>query len=107
MSNKEESKKDILFYNYQDNSILSLQKYLNYSKQKRIKFRGGSQNILYHKGEESRNKDNEKGLNLSGLDPSTSLYNNNNFQKIETRNEEKKNLRSSSVCYSSNNNHDN
>ena len=106
LSNKNENKKDILFNN-KDNSILSLQKYLNYSKQKRIKFRGGSQNILYHKGEESRNKDNEKGLNLSGLDPSSSLYNNNIFQKIETRNEEKKNLRSSSVCYSSNNNHDN
>ena len=106
LSNKEESKKDILFYNYQDNSILSLQKYLNYSKQKRIKFGGGSKNTFYQKGEESHKKENEKGLNLSGLEPSTSLYN-NNFKKIETKNEQKKNLRSSSVCYSSNNNHDN
>ena len=105
IGNKEEYKKDNAFYN-RENSILSLEKYLNYSKQNRIKFGGGTKNSFCQKGEESHNNVNEKGLNLSGLEPSTSLYN-NNFKKVVRRNEEANNLRSSSVCYSSNNNHEN
>ena len=103
LSLKEGNKKETP-YN-KDNSILSLQNYLNYSKQKRIKFGGGSKNTFYRKEEESHNKENinEGGSNLSGLDPSISLFN-NNYKKIGTRNDEKKNPRSSSVCYSSNNN---
>ena len=105
LSAKEGNKKETI-YN-KDNSILSLQKYLNYSKQKRIKFGGGNKNTFYIKDDESNNKENknEKGSNLSGLDPSISSFN-NNFKKIGTRNDEKKNLRSSSVCYSSNNHQD-
>ena len=103
-SNKEYNKLDILFHG-RENSILSLQKYLNYSKQKRIKYEGENKNTFYQKGEESRNKINKKELNLSGLEPSISL--NNNFKKVVKRNEETKKMRSSSVCYSSNNNHEN
>ena len=105
LGNKEDYPKDIIFNN-KENSILSFQKYLNYSKQKRIKFGGGIKNIFSQKGEESRNNVIEKRLNLSGLELSTLLYN-NNFKKVGKRNEELKNVRSSSVCYSSNNNHDN
>ena len=106
LSFKEGNKKESSLI--KDNSILSLQKYLNYSKQKRIKFGGGNKNSFYKKEEESHIKENgnEKGSNLSGLDPSTSLFN-NNFKKIGTKNDEKANPRSSSVCYSSNNRNDN
>ena len=104
ISNKNISKKDIV--TNKDNSVLSLQKYLNYSKQKRIKFGGGNKNTFSKKIEQIHNKENNNVSNVSGLEPSTSLYN-NNFKKIGTRNEEKKNIRSSSVCYSSNNNHEN
>ena len=153
VSNKEEAKKDIFQYNNnRDNSILSLQQYLNYSKQRtnlgnkekdkeknksktlgkenhKDKNVNNSKNQLYLKAEESRNNLKEKRLNLSGLDPSSTylfnynnnnfsnnnynynnIYNNiiinNNFKKVETRNAEKKKMRSSSVCYSSNNNHE-
>ena len=99
--NKKQSPKN------KDNSILSLQKYLNYSKQKRI-IGGGNKNTFYKKEEESHNKENiiEKGSNLSGLEPSISLLH-NNYKKVGVRNDEKKTLRSSSVCYSSNNNKSN
>ena len=105
ISNKEEHKKEMV-NNNKDNSNLSLQNYLNYSKQKRMKFRGGNKDIIYKKEEERNVKENanEKLSNLSGLEPSSILYN-SNFKKIGTKNEEKK-ARSSSVCYSSNNNHD-
>ena len=101
--NKDEGKKPKL----NENSFLSLNNYLNYSKQKRIKYDGGGRNSFYKKEEEynSNNKDNGNGnrTNLSGQDPSTSLYNNNNnFKKLKTRTEEKKG-RSSSACYSYNN----
>ena len=107
ISNKEKeiNRKDISNNNNKDNSVLSLQKYLNYSRQKRIKF-GGNKNTFSKRIEQSHNKENDNITNLSGLEPSTSLYN-NNFKKIGTRNEEKKNIRSSSVCYSSNNNYEN
>ena len=103
-SNKEENKKEQ--NSNKDNPNQSLQNYLNYSKQKRMKFRGGNKNILFQKEEESNIKENanEKLSNLSGLEPSSLLYN-SNFKKIGTKNDEKKG-RSSSVCYSSNNNHD-
>ena len=106
LSIKEGNKKETA--NNKDNSILSLQKYLNYSKQKRVKFGGGNKNTFFKKEEESHNKENqnEKLINLSGLDPSTSLLN-NNFRKIGTNLDEKKAMRSSSVCYSSNNKCDN
>ena len=100
------NKKDIDFYN-RENSKFSLQKYLNYSKQNRIKFGGRTKNSFYQKGEESSNNVNEKGLNLSGLEPSTSLNNNNNFKQVIKRNEEVNKMRSSSVCFSSNNNNEN
>ena len=85
----------------EENSNLSLQKLLNYSKQKRIKFSGLSKNFLKQKESrgESIHREKEKLSNLSDLDPSII----NNFKKIGAKFE--KNLRSSSVCYSSNNDH--
>ena len=90
-----------------ENSNLSLQKFLNCSNQKRIKFSGLNKNILRqnkNKDYNSINKEKEKIANLSDLDPSIV----NNFKKIGTKLEEKnEKLRSSSVCYSSNNAHHN
>ena len=89
-----------------ENTNLSLQKFLNCSNQKRIKFGGLNKNILRqnHKDYYSNNKEKGKISNLSDLEPSIV----NNFKKIGTKLEEKnKNLRSSSVCYSSNNAHHN
>ena len=87
-----------------ENNNLSLQKFLNCSNQKRIKFGGLNKNILRQNNKEHHNINKEKGKfsNLSDLDPSII----NNFKKIGKKLEEKnKNLRSSSVCYSSNNEH--
>ena len=92
----------------EENPNLSLQKFLNFSKQKRIKFAGLNKNIMRQKEKEKNKEDdnthNEKGKvsNLSDLDPSII----NNFKKIEEKfGERNKKLRSSSVCYSSNNDH--
>ena len=92
-----------------DNHNLSLQKFLNYSKKKRIKFGGLNKNFLKQEekekeGEQSQREKGKKFSNLSDLDPSII----NNFKKINAGFEEKtKKLRSSSVCYSSNNDHNN
>ena len=90
--------------NKEENPNLSLQKFLNCSKQKRIRFGGLNKNILRQKNKEqdSTNKEQGKLANLSDLDPSII----NNFKKIGTKLEEKNlKIRSSSVCYSSNNAH--
>ena len=89
-----------------ENPNLSLQKFLNYSKQKRIKFAGLNKNILRQKQkeieDESTNREKGKISNLSDLDPSII----NNFKKIgDNFGERNKKVRSSSVCYSSNNDH--
>ena len=84
-------------------SNLSLQQFLNCSNQKRIKFGGLNKNILRknNKKKDIINKEKGKLSNLSDLDPSLI----NNFKKVEMKLEEKnKKLRSSSVCYSYNNN---
>ena len=90
----------------EDNPNLSLQRFLNYSKQKRIKFSGLNKNMMRQKEkereEESVNRDKGKVSNLSDLDPSII----NNFRKIGSKFDERnKKIRSSSVCYSSNNDH--
>ena len=94
----------------EDNPNLSLQKFLNYSKQKRIKFAGLNKNMIRQKQkdkdkdkeEESTHREKGKLANLSDLDPSII----NNFKKIGNNfGERNKKLRSSSVCYSSNNEH--
>jgi len=90
----------------EDNHNLSLQKFLNYSKQKRLKFAGLNKNIMRQKPKENEDESTqrEKGKlsNLSDLDPSII----NNFKKIGANFEERnKKVRSSSVCYSSNNDH--
>ena len=95
--------------NLKDNSTLSLQKYLNYSRQKRIKFDGINKSTFYQKGEEIPNKEkgNEKESNLSELENSNLLYN-NNFKKVLTKYDKKiRNSRSSSVYNSTNNNKNN
>jgi len=92
--------------NLKDNSTLSLQKYLNYSRQKRIKFDGINKSTFYQKGEDTHNKEkeNENESNLSGLENSNSLFN-NNFKKVLTKYDQKmKNSRSSSAYNSTNNN---
>ena len=82
---------------------------MNYSKKKRIKFGGLNKNFLKQEekekdGEQSQREKGKKFSNLSDLDPSII----NNFKKINAGFEEKtKKLRSSSVCYSSNNDHNN
>ena len=84
-------------------SNLSLQQFLNCSNQKRIKFGGLNKNIMRqnNKKKDIINKEKGKLSNLSDLDPSLI----NNFKKVEMKLEEKnKKLRSSSVCYSYNNN---
>jgi hypothetical protein len=90
----------------EDNHNLSLQKFLNYSKQKRLKFAGLNKNIMRQKPKENEDESTqrEKGKlsNLSDLDPSII----NNFKKIGANFEERnKKVRSSSVCYSSKNDH--
>ena len=74
-----------------ENTNLSLQKFLNCSNQKRIKFSGLNKNILIqnnNKDYHSNNKKKEKMSNLSDLDPSI-LY---NFKKIGTILEEKNDI---------------
>ena len=97
--NKENNDKDIK-QNFQkkkknkdENSSLSLQTFLNYTKRNRIKFTGLSKNIYSSK--------EGKLSNLSDLEPSII----NNFKKLDSKfNEKNQKMRSSSVCYSSNNN---
>ena len=87
----------------EENHNLSLQRFLNFSKQKRIKFSGLNKNPLRQrekeKLDESSHRERGKLANLSDLDPSII----NNFKKIGDLGERNKKLRSSSVCYSSNN----
>ena len=90
----------------EDHQNLSLQKFLSYSKQKRLKFAGLNKNIMRQKQkeneEESTQREKGKLSNLSDLDPSII----NNFKKIGANfGERNKKVRSSSVCYSSNNDH--
>jgi hypothetical protein len=93
--------------NFKDNSTLSLEKYLNYSRQKRIKFDGINKSTFYQKGEDTHNKEKENESNLSGLENSNSLYN-NNFKKVLTKYDQKiRNSRSSSAYNSTNNNKNN
>ena len=92
--------------NLKDNSTLSLQKYLNCSRQKRIKFDRINKSTFCQKGEDSHNKEkeNENESNLSGLENSNSLYN-NNFKKVLTKYGQKmRNSRNSSEYNSTNNN---
>ena len=79
---------------------------MSYSKQKRLKFAGLNKNIMRQKQkeneEESTQREKGKLSNLSDLDPSII----NNFKKIGANfGERNKKVRSSSVCYSSNNDH--
>ena len=86
----------------EENPNLSLQKFLNFSKQKRFKFGGLNKNIMRQKekADESSRREKDKFSNLSDLDPSII----NNFKKIRDNSGEKnKKLQSNSVCYSSNN----
>ena len=112
--NSDKEKLDILHQlNYlsfsekeKENQNLSLQKFLSYSKQKRLKFAGLNKNIMRQKQkeneEESTQREKGKLSNLSDLDPSII----NNFKKIGANfGERNKKVRSSSVCYSSNNDH--
>ena len=86
----------------EENPNLSLQKFLNFSKQKRFKFGGLNKNLMRQKekADESSRREKDKFSNLSDLDPSII----NNFKKIRDNSGEKnKKLQSNSVCYSSNN----
>ena len=87
----------------EENPNLSLQKFLNYSKRKRMKFSGLNKNFMRQQQRENEdNKEKGKLSNLSDLDPSII----NNFKKIDANfGERNKKVRSSSVCYSSNNEH--
>ena len=66
----------------EENHNLSLQRFLNFSKQKRIKFSGLNKNPLRQKEkeklDESSHRERGKLVNLSDLDPSII----NNFKKI-------------------------
>ena len=97
---KQKKPKSTLNILSKESSILSLENYINYSKQKRLK--SGSLKTHLNMNKEDLINRNSSLSNLSNLEPTTCLYR-NNFKKIG-ENKEIIKKRSSSTGYSPSNN---